>query len=73
MLLEHGNMMDNCNGMRMLKGYGHMLLIIRNKHCKNKKRLLTTSYRGLDISSKKIEMRMKTTRSFYGKGNEVVS
>ncbi len=70
---KHGNMMENHNAMRMLEGYGHMLPIIRSKHCKNKKGLLTTCYRGPDISSKKIEMIMKTTINFYGKVNEVIS
>jgi hypothetical protein len=50
MPLKHGNMMENRNGMCMLEGYGHMLPIIKNKHCKNKKRLLTMGYRGLDIN-----------------------
>jgi hypothetical protein len=51
---KHGNMMENRNGMHMLNDYGHMLPIIRIKHCKNKFFLLMTCYRGLDISSKKI-------------------
>jgi hypothetical protein len=50
---KYGNMMENRNGMPMLKGYGHMLPIIIIKHCKNKKGLLMTCYKGLDISSKK--------------------
>lgn len=33
----------------------------KNKHCKNKKRLLMIGYRGLDISGKKMKMKMKTT------------
>jgi len=47
--------------------------IIDNKHHGNFKKLLMTSYNGLSTSSRKgIEMRMKTTISLYGKGNEVV-
>jgi len=47
--------------------------IIDNKHHGNLKKLLMTSYNGLSTSSRKgIEMRMKTTISLYGKGNEVV-
>jgi hypothetical protein len=36
----------------MLEGYGHMLLIIRNKHCAKWKGPLMTNYSGLKQQQK---------------------
>jgi hypothetical protein len=58
----------------MLEGYGHMLLLIRNKHRRNLKRLLMMGYSGMSTISKKgFKTKMETTISPYAKGNEVIS
>jgi hypothetical protein len=64
--------LKNRNGLYMHDGrlWTHT---INNKHQGNFKKLLMIGYNGLNTSSRKgIEMRMKTTISLYGKGNEVV-
>jgi hypothetical protein len=46
----------------MLEGYGHMLLIIRNKHRENLKGPLMMGYSGMSTTNKKgVEMKMKMT------------
>ncbi len=62
--------LKNCNGLYMLKGYGHTLRIIRNKE------LMRITHNGLQLwikkSSKGVETKVKTTISIYGNGNEVI-
>jgi hypothetical protein len=65
---------ENCDGLHMLEGYWHLLLIIRYKHWRYQGSLLATSYIGMYTRSKKgIKMRMETTIGLYGKGNEIIS
>lgn len=55
-------MLKKHNGLHMLEGYGHMLLIIRNKHRENLKGPLMMGYSGMSTTNKKgVEMKMKMT------------
>ncbi len=68
MFFKHDSTLKNCNGLRMLEGYGHLQVIIRNKHCENFKKSLMMSYKGLSTNEKGIKTKMKTTINLYGKG-----
>jgi hypothetical protein len=65
MLSKCGNTLKNPYGLHKLKGYGHMLPIIKNKHHRKERRSLMTSYSGLSTSQKRIKMRMKTTMNLW--------
>jgi hypothetical protein len=74
MLLKHSSTLKNHNGFCTWEGFGHMLLLIRNKNHENLRGLLMTSYNDLNIRNKKgVETRMKTIIRLYGKRNEVIS
>ncbi len=72
-MIKHGSSLKNHNGLHMLEGYRHLLLIIRYKHWRYQRGLLITSYIGMYTRSKKgIKTRIETTIDLYGKGNEII-